>query len=225
MHSEISRSAKGGADSGPVTFAGAPTAGGIAQPPSTGVSAPGPGAIGSRWDGLDSPERALALEIRDVAHLARATDRLFDRDPFEWIGAGTPAEAVAALGILPPPLATDILDLATRFDDLMKAGGVRIRLALVVTNSCRKIHSDYTDLRLITTYSGPGTQVLPMGAEKAEANLWSMATGWIGLFKGRLFREGHSACLHRSPPAGDLGVRRLVLVIDTPSSAPESALA
>ncbi|OBX17872.1 hypothetical protein A9995_14525 [Erythrobacter sp. QSSC1-22B] len=105
----------------------------------------------------------------------------------------------------------------------MHAGAVRIRLELVVTNSCRKIHSDYTDLRLITTYAGPGTQVLPMGAEKLESNLWSVPAGWVGLFKGRLFGEGHSACLHRSPPAADLRVRRLVLVIDTPSLANENS--
>lgn len=202
----------------PVRPGSGPSCDSISPPSPSGVTALA-GAIGSRWNGLDSPERALALEVRDVAHLANSIDWLVDQDPFETTGAGTPAEAVSALGVLPPPLAVDILDLATRFDALTQAGGVRIRLELVVTNSCRKIHSDYTDLRLITTYSGPGTQVLPMGAAKIESNLWSIPTGWVGLFKGRLFGEGHSACLHRSPPAGDLGVRRLVLVIDTPSPA------
>lgn len=179
--------------------------------------------VGSQWKDLEDSERALVLEARDVSRLSSAIDWLMNQEPFESISAGTPAEAVSALGVLPPLLASDILNLAARFDAIMQAGGVRIRLELVVTNSCRKIHSDYTDLRLITTYAGPGTQVLPMGAEKIESNLCSVPTGWVGLFKGRLFGKGHSACLHRSPPAGDLRVRRLVLVIDTLSLAHENS--
>lgn len=182
-------------------------------------------AIGPVWGRAhDDPDTALILVDRDISHLEGSVGCLIDKPPFATLGSGTPSEAVAALGFLPRVLAADILDLATRFDDLMKRGRVRIRLELVTTNSCRKIHSDYTDLRLITTYSGPGTQVLPTDAEKTEANLWSMPTGWIGLFKGRLFGEGHAPCFHRSPPAGDLGLRRLVLVIDTPASANRNRL-
>lgn len=183
------------------------------------------GANERRWRRAhDEPGTALTLEDRDISHLEWSIGYVSNQPPFARLGSGTPSKAVAALGFLPPVLAADILDLATQFDDLMRRGGVRIRLEIVTTNSCRKIHSDYTDLRLITTYSGPGTQVLPMDAEKDEANLWSIPTGWVGLFKGRLFGEGHAPCFHRSPPAGDLGVRRLVLVIDTPATANRNPL-
>ena len=37
------------------------------------------------------------------------------------------------------------------------------------------------------------------------------------LLKGCTYHSDHPACYHRSPPAGDMGEKRLVLVIDTPA--------
>ncbi|MXO66207.1 DUF1826 domain-containing protein [Altericroceibacterium endophyticum] len=165
------------------------------------------------------------MEERELGAIAEAAAQVLSEDGGHWKAAGTPEAAVAALGQIPAALADDIQMLATRLAALMQVDTVTIRLEVVSTNACRKIHADNTDLRLITTYAGPGTQVLPPHSEVDPNNLWTMPTGWVGLFKGRAFGEGHEACLHRSPPMGDMGGERLVLVIDTPAFAREGACA
>lgn len=52
---------------------------------------------------------------------------------------------------------------------------------------------------------------------RSECCLERVPTGWIGLSKGRTYHPDHPACYHRSLPAGDMGEKRLVLVIDTPA--------
>lgn len=85
-------------------------------------------------------------------------------------------------------------------------------------NACRKVHADYTDLRLICTLAGTGTDYT-LG-DDPDAALLPIPTGITALFKGHEFGTGHSACLHRSPPVGYSGERRLVRVIDTPARHP-----
>lgn len=158
----------------------------------------------------------MMIEPRQVPALAALAQPLASGTPFERRGAGPVEAAVATLGDIPAALRADIRDLATRFACLMAVPAVRIRLEVINTNACRKIHADYTDLRLITTYWGPGTDYVPAGMEVVEASLVRLPAGHIGLFKGRLFGAGHPPCLHRSPPVCGTGKQRLVLVIDTP---------
>lgn len=162
------------------------------------------------------PDCPLAIEPRSLGKLGLIAERLAAKAPFERKASGAPETAVAGLGLLPEALRDDILLLAQRFAAFMQVETVRLRLEAVTTNACRKIHADYTDLRLITTYHGRGTDYQPVGAEPVEDNLLRMTTGHIGLFKGRLFADGHAPCLHRSPPIEGTGEARLVLVIDTP---------
>lgn len=168
------------------------------------------------WTAIRRADRPLAVEARDIGHLAGLADDLAVSSPFERRSEGPVEAAVAGLGDVAEPLAADIRDLAHRFAHLMQVGAVRIRLEGIASNACRKIHSDYTDVRLITTYSGPGTDYLPQGLAPSDENLVRLPAGHVALFKGRLFAEGHEPCLHRSPPVGDTGEKRLVLVIDTP---------
>ena len=195
----------------------------------TGQPADRPGlvwaAAESDWTAIHRLDVSLAIQPRTLPDFASEAEWVLRDAPFERIGAGPVDSACKALGRLPGALGRDVAMLASRFSRLMDADQVRIRLEGITSNACRKIHADYTDLRLITTYAGSGTQVLRHGAEAVEENLWPMRPGWIGLFKGRLFEEGHSACLHRSPPAGDLGEKRLVLVIDTPQFSAEGLVA
>jgi hypothetical protein len=168
------------------------------------------------WTALRLPDCPLAIEPRSLGKLGPIAERLAARAPFERKASGAPEAAVAGLGLLPEALRDDIVLLARRYALFMQVDAVRLRLEAVTTNACRKIHADYTDLRLITTYHGPGTDYLPVGAEPVEDKLLRMTTGHIGLFKGKLFAEGHAPCLHRSPPIEGTGKARLVLVIDTP---------
>lgn len=171
-------------------------------------------SIPSRWEAIKSPNTHLVVEPRSTPELARAVDALLATKPFSLIVAGYIPEIILQLQDLPPEILRDIEVLASRFASLTGAGRVRIRFEQVVTNSCRKVHADYTDLRLITTYAGPGTQIPPANDPRAET-LFDMPTGYVGLFKGRCYSAGHDPCYHRSPPAADMQTKRLVLVIDT----------
>jgi hypothetical protein len=122
---------------------------------------------------------------------------------------------------LPDELLADVETLARRFAAVMSIETVKVRVERTDSNACRKVHADFTDVRLITTYAGPGTDVAPHAtdADRSDCCLERVPTGWIGLFKGRIYGADHRPCFHRSPPAGDLGEKRLVLVIDTPMAS------
>ena len=85
-----------------------------------------------------------------------------------------------------------------------------IRLEVVDTDACRRFHTDYTTLRLLTTYRGQATQWIRVGSPD---RIEQMAAGEIGIFKGRRLLDD-PPILHRSPPIGDRGESRLLLVID-----------
>lgn len=173
-------------------------------------------ACATDWQTIRHADCPILVEPRTLAGFAALAEPLARSAPFELRGEGPVADAVRALGEIPAELREDIRDLATRFAALMGVPAVRIRLEGINTNACRKVHADYTDLRLITTYWGPGTEYVPAGQEPSDAGLVRLPAGHVALFKGRLFGEGHAPCFHRSPPVGDTGERRLVLVIDTP---------
>jgi hypothetical protein len=110
------------------------------------------------------------------------------------------------------PLARDVDQLATWFAMLASETRVEVRLERVTGNGCWKFHADYVALRLICTYAGQATQWLPLGAN-ADTPPRALATGDVGLFKGRAL-AGDRAIIHRSPPIAGSGEDRLLLVID-----------
>lgn len=168
------------------------------------------------WTAIRQQFCSIVIEKRDAQKLAREAQSLVASAPFERKGVGPVDAALHNLGPLPPMLAADIRQLGLRFAALMNVQEIRIRLEGIMTNACRKIHADYTDLRLITTYAGPGSEYIPANAEPAEANLKALNPGEIALFKGRMFADGHRPCFHRSPQIEGSRLSRLVLVIDTP---------
>ncbi|WP_082115616.1 DUF1826 domain-containing protein [Aurantiacibacter gangjinensis] len=176
--------------------------------------------IPARWDSIADPQTSLVIEPRSVVELAAPAAKLLKTEPFSHIATGSVAEAISQLPDLPPQICRGIERLALRFADLTGSDHIRIRLEQIVTNSCRRGHADYTDLRLITTYAGPGTQIA-LDNDPGSEILLDLPTGHVGLFKGRLYGENHAPSFHRSPPAADLGVKRLVLVIDTQTFASE----
>lgn len=171
----------------------------------------------SPWARIAAPDCPFVIEARTQPLPAEAVAALLDQAPFAVCAAGDVAAVMAALADLPDALRADVADLALRFMALMQVEAVRVRVEGVVSNACWKVHADYTDLRLITTYAGPGTDYAPHG--DADCCLERVPTGAIALFKGQNFAAGHAPCLHRSPPIEGGGERRLVLVIDTPASA------
>lgn len=170
------------------------------------------------WDIIADRNSYLVIEPRDPSRLCEAAQVLLELPPFSRVAEGRVPVVLSQMRDLPAAILRDIEGLATRFAQLAASDHVRIRLEQITTNSCRKVHADYTDLRLITTYAGPGTQVPADNNPQAQI-LLDIPAGHVGIFKGRRYGDGHPACYHRSPPAGDLGIKRLVLVIDTKTFA------
>jgi len=54
-------------------------------------------------------------------------------------------------------LKSDLISLLHLFKDITKANRYKVLLATVNTNMCRRFHTDINDLRMLCTYSGPGT--------------------------------------------------------------------
>lgn len=88
-----------------------------------------------------------------------------------------------------------------------------LRLESVDDDACRKFHKDRTDIRLITTYRGTGTQWVDIASSESEPLIQGLATFDIGAFLGR--RDGRAQrVFHRSPPIQSSDLSRLVLVLD-----------
>jgi hypothetical protein len=114
-------------------------------------------------------------------------------------------------------LVNDISNLCKIFQPFVCTQEIELRLEVIDGDACRKFHSDFVTLRLISTYSGPGTQWLDSGGnqtgEGVEPNsINEMAPGEVGLFKGRL--TTNDPVIHRSPPIKGTGKKRLVLVLN-----------
>lgn len=184
----------------------------------SGDRSPSPLSVPAEWTAVFRADVPLVLEPRPTEPFAEAAAVLLETMPFALRVEGDAGTIGEALAELPAILRDDAAMLARRFAALMGADAVRVRVEAIYGDACRKFHADYTDVRLITSWAGPGTDWLPPAASKGEHQ--RVPTGWIGLFKGHLFCEGHPPCIHRSPPIAGTGQKRLVLVIDTPARAP-----
>lgn len=154
----------------------------------------------------------------------------------ELRGEGPPL--VAALDTLRAParalLERDVDMLTRYFVALTGARRVRFNFSVLRDDRCRKFHVDYLPLRLVTTYSGPGTEWLPddavhrpalMGspecADAANAGIvrdgrrvHRARPGDVLLLKGVHYTGSASgAAVHRSPPIEAIGATRVVLTL------------
>jgi hypothetical protein len=166
------------------------------------------------WARIHDQNCPLHLVEREQPLSETTIARMLAMEPFSRRYDGPLAALTADIADLPSDLADDVGILAHRFAEIMQIDAVRVRIERVDSNACKKVHADYTDVRLITTYAGPGTDVAPHG--DGDCCLERVPPGWVGLFKGRTYAPDHPPCFHRSPPIGDTGEKRLMLVIDTP---------
>jgi hypothetical protein len=131
-------------------------------------------------------------------------------------------------------LRADLVRLHARFLQLASARHVKLSFGPVVGDQCRKFHVDRMHLRLITTYSGPGTEWLPNDAVDRDALLRApecpmeanqhivtnpgrvqrAVAGDVLLLKGSRY-PGALGAVHRSPPIESSNGARLVLVLST----------
>ncbi|MBL8678170.1 MAG: DUF1826 domain-containing protein [Myxococcales bacterium] len=131
-------------------------------------------------------------------------------------------------------VAEDTLRWARAFATLLEQRHVKVTLASVWSDSCRKFHADFVALRMLCTYVGDGTDYVsdehvdreidadPEDIEACNRELvrdpgavHRCATGDILVLKGETFagNRGYGA-IHRSPPIEHKRARRLVLTID-----------
>lgn len=136
--------------------------------------------------------------------------------------SGTPIGA-APLGAA---LHADILSLVTEFAVIAGTDVVDIRLDRLAHDACWKFHRDHVHLRLLATYRGPATQIVP--DEQAETALREQRTyrgplenvpeGAVTLLKGARGSPDQGT-VHRSPPIKGTGMVRSVLCLNLPSEA------
>lgn len=123
-------------------------------------------------------------------------------------------------------LLADMLDLTQRFAAIARTDRVDIRLDKLAHNACWKFHRDHVRLRLLATYRGPQTQIVPpshaaqaLAAQRAYLGpMESLRPGTVALFKGACAADD-CGIVHRSPPIAGTGVTRLLLCLNLPSEA------
>lgn len=154
--------------------------------------------------------RAVAAE---AAALARGPRRLlagWRRD--------APAPVTGA-----PALDADLALLAEVFADLLGCEEVGVRMQVLAAPMCPRWHVDRVELRLVTTYLGPGSELVPSSSVRRErlgtedplrpgAAIVSARTGEVVLMKGEAW-DGNvgRGVVHRSPAQHG---ERLVVTMD-----------
>lgn len=96
---------------------------------------------------------------------------------------------------------------------ILQASRYGLRLEYVTGDACRKFHKDRTDIRLITTYLGRGTQWIDTGTSEAEPAVQELRVFDVGMFLGER-DDRPSRIFHRSPPIADTGSARFMMVLD-----------
>ena len=176
-------------------------------------------ALPATHGGLVVQRRALSPALREEVQ------RLALEDDLRIVLDGSPERIGAELGEVFDDCAAfraDLLALLERFLALTGGPTARLRLERITGDACRRWHADDVALRLLCTYVGPGTQILPMpeaaavlaGAEPpTTATAWSVSTGDVVVLPGRRHPTAVPV-VHRSPPIAGTGDVRLLLVID-----------
>jgi hypothetical protein len=131
-------------------------------------------------------------------------------------------------------LAEDVNLLVTMFADLFELKMVGIRLSILDKAMCPKFHTDNLPCRLVTTYTGSGTEWLPevavdrsklvrganglsdaiSGVYLNQNSIQQLKTGDVALLKGSGWLGNEDkAIVHRSPQL-DMNEKRLILTLD-----------
>lgn len=130
-------------------------------------------------------------------------------------------------------------DMTSILQDFGSALGRRhlvAKLDVVADDGCRKFHTDFITVRLVCSYSGPGTEWVKnrdvrrenlsrtdVGLDEANRSVLRSpsavnhcGSGDILLLKGEAFDGNRGlGAVHRSPPIAKQSLRRLVFKVDT----------
>ncbi|MEO1257247.1 MAG: DUF1826 domain-containing protein [Bacteroidota bacterium] len=185
------------------------------------------------------PHKNIAILRRQVDHLENEIRQVLEQWPEgEFRASGTTEAIIAELDAWEqslPQTATalkeDIASMVRHFSVLTGSESLRLFLGRINSNMCRRFHTDINTLRLLCTYSGPGTLWLPNdnidhqamtrkgtdpGIAIDENKIQQVDAGEIVILKGAVYPgENTQACVHRSPTIEESGETRLLLRLDT----------
>jgi hypothetical protein len=168
------------------------------------------------------------------------------RGPWRAERIVTARGALALEGMLPPHappgvcalLAEEAARWARAFAWLAGAPRVKVTLASVASDACRRFHADFVPLRMLCTYVGPGTEFVRdryvrrgaadecLDIDEANAaivpdrsHVERCAAGDLLLLKGEAWpgNRGRGA-IHRSPPIERERTPRIVMSLDVPNA-------
>jgi len=124
----------------------------------------------------------------------------------------------------------DLRQLADIYFHLSKNRDVEMRLETTDEDGCTRFHVDNTQLRLLCTYQGPGTQWLTdeqtnfLEQCNTESNdditrlgePSSFAPFWVGILKGKTYPgNSNQGLVHRSPPIKGSDQIRVLFCLDS----------
>ncbi|MCK7460349.1 DUF1826 domain-containing protein [Idiomarina aminovorans] len=142
------------------------------------------------------------------------------------IGAGSMVSDIGyALSRFPEntQFSQHVEELVDMFSCLFDLSRVGLRIRTLDTAMCPKFHVDRVPCRLVTTFSGSGTQWLPHESvdrsgghfEPIERLIRNLNCGDVGLLKGELWQGNENRGLvHRSPTLATGENQRLLLTLD-----------
>lgn len=184
---------------------------------------------------IHQKEVNIAIYNRNIDFLSEEIEHLVNKQ-IELRASGSKEQIIFVLkkelnSLNSNLLTEDIEYLLSIFEKITKAKSFRLLLATINTNMCRRFHTDVNDLRMLCTYSGPGTLWLTednvnrkaldsCGDNECivldETKIQQAQTGSIVLLKGAIYpQDGTKAIVHRSPTIEETGEKRLLLRIDT----------
>lgn len=181
----------------------------------------------SVWRRFPEPSVSSEIDVLDAHDLpdvrCRATAAGFDDDLCELLQSSglDPAHFTA--------WRADLKQLAGLYFPLTGGRKVTLRLETINNDGCRRFHTDRTNLRMLCTYRGPGTEWLmdeqvdrnaeAAGAPNDEILRYGepsqLDTFWVGILKGTAF-PGNSAggLVHRSPRISGMEQVRVLFCLD-----------
>lgn len=193
------------------------------------------GATLSVLDKIHNDDTNITIHSRDIGFLREEIDRFLEQE----INIQTSGNEQRILDDVSKVLSSqefslivqDIRNLLNQFKLISRKQEFQVFLATVNTNMCRRFHTDRNDLRMLCTYSGPGTLWLKnenmnrtaqesFGDNEAivydKKEIQHAKTGDTVILKGTLYpQEKKNAVVHRSPTIEESGNKRLLLRIDT----------
>lgn len=174
--------------------------------------------------GLVVERRRLATAVADDARRLAGED---DLHVALHGSAAAIAREVAEVFDDTPAFAGDVAQLVHRVAATTGREGLRLRVQRVAGDACRRWHADNVVLRLLCTYLGPGTQILPLpeaapvlagGEPMGTTRAWSAGTGDVVWMPGQRHPSAVPV-VHRSPPLQGTGDVRVLVVIDAGTGA------